>query len=455
VISRLPIRLRLTLVFAVVMAVALVIVGLVLSFGLGRQLDTAIDQGLRARAADVSSLVAGAPEDLDRRPGLLTARGESFAQVIDPTGRVLDTTRPVRSRPLLDRAQVRLALGRRLMLQEGPRPGLRFPLRLLAVPAIAGGRPVVVVVGTPLVERRRAVHEVGLLFLAGGPFLLVLASAACYLVARAALRPVESMRGRAAEISGTEPEARLPVPAARDEIRRLGETLNEMLARVDEALERERAFAADASHELRTPLAIVRAELELAARPGRRPAEIHEALASVGEEVDRLARLADDLLVMARADRNRLVAAREELEADELLHSAAARAQARADAEGRRLEVRSSAHLTLLADRMRLEQALGNLVDNALSHGTGDVTLRAQGGDGGPVELWVEDEGSFPPDLIPTAFDRFTRAPGARGTGGAGLGLAIVRAIALAHGGEAVAENRPEGGSRVGIRVPG
>jgi len=455
VIARLPIRVRLTLVFAVVMALALVVVGLVLYFGLGRQLDTAIDQGLRARAADVSSLVASSPEDLDKRPGLLTARGESFAQVIDPTGRVLDTTRPVRAQPLLDRAQVGRALQRRLFLQEGPRPGLRLPLRLLAVPAIAGGRPVVVVVGTPLVERRRAVHEAGLLFLAGGPFLLLLAAALCYLVARAALRPVESMRRRAADISGTEPDARLPVPVARDEIRRLGETLNDMLARVDGALERERAFAADASHELRTPLAIVRAELELAARPGRRPGEIREAIASAGEEVDRLSGLADDLLLMARADRNRLLGGREQVHATELLRTAAARAEARAAAEGRRLCVRSSADLTLLADRLRVEQALGNLVDNALSHGAGDVTLLAQGGDGGSVELWVEDEGRFPPELIPTAFDRFTRAPSARAKGGAGLGLAIVRAIALAHGGEALAENRPGGGSRVGIRVPG
>ena len=243
------------------------------------------------------------------------------------------------------------------------------------------------------------------------------------------------------------------MPQARDEIRRLGETLNAMLARIEAALQHERAFVADASHELRTPLAILKAELELARREGRSADEMRAAIASAGEETDRLARLAEDLLVMARADRGRLDVATTSVDAAELLDGVAARARAAAGAAGRPIIASAPPGLTVMADRRRLEQALGNLVDNAIAHGEGAVRLRAVAVDG-EVELLVEDEGGFPPEFLPRAFERFSRGDPARGRGGAGLGLAIVRAVARAHGGEAVAENLPGGGASVRIRVP-
>ena len=144
------------------------------------------------------------------------------------------------------------------------------------------------------------------ILLIGGPVALLLASLAGYAVSGTALRPVEAMRRRAAEISAAEPDQRLPLPEANDELRRLGETLNQMLGRLEAALERERTFVDDASHELRTPLAMHKTELELALRYAKTPEEMRAAIASAIVEVDRLSALAEDLLVLARSEQGKL-----------------------------------------------------------------------------------------------------------------------------------------------------
>jgi two-component system OmpR family sensor kinase len=244
------------------------------------------------------------------------------------------------------------------------------------------------------------------------------------------------------------------VPPADDEIGRLGATLNEMLARLEAAFERERGFVADASHELRSPLAVLRTELELALREGRTGEELRAALASAAEETDRLNQLAEDLLVLARSDQGELQLHTEKLAARELLERAGRRYAGRAKGAGRSIEVEPDGDVRVLVDGPRIDQALTNLVENALRHGGGNVTLSAEEGDGA-VELHVRDEGpGFPDGFLPSAFDRFTRADHARARGGAGLGLAIVAAIAAAHGGEASARNRPGGGADAWIRLP-
>jgi signal transduction histidine kinase len=312
---------------------------------------------------------------------------------------------------------------------------------------------VIVAVGTTLGTRDDSLRTLALLLAGGGAVALLLASLAGYGVARGALRPVEAMRRRAAAISHSAPGQRLPVPRSSDEIGRLGETLNEMLERLELAFERERAFTADASHELRTPLGILKAEIELALREGRSPEELRAALESAAEETDRLVRLAEDLLVIARLDRGRLPLRVSELDAADLVTRAAARFDARAREGGRSVRADAGEPLTIEGDRERLEQALGNLVDNALRHGSGDVTLGAVAHDS-VVELHVRDSGpGFPPDFIDSAFERFTRGDGARSRGGAGLGLAIVAAIATSHGGGAHAANLPAGGADVWIAL--
>jgi len=262
------------------------------------------------------------------------------------------------------------------------------------------------------------------------------------------------MRKRAADISAADTGARLPVPPAEDEIRRLGQTLNEMLDRLETALERERRFVADASHELRTPLGMLRTELELALRHERSSDELRAALVSASEETDRLARLAEDLLVLARADRGNLPLRVRALDVDDVLGSVRRRYAPRAEDAGRELVVRAPDGLEVDADETRLEQALGNLVDNALRYGTGTIVLRAAAVDGA-VELHVVDEGpGLAAEFLPRAFERFSRADEARTGLGSGLGLAIVQVIARAHGGDAHVASLPAGGADVWLELP-
>jgi signal transduction histidine kinase len=261
------------------------------------------------------------------------------------------------------------------------------------------------------------------------------------------------MRRHAADVTAAKSSERLPVPRTNDEIGRLGTTLNEMLARLEVAFKRERAFVSDASHELRTPLAILRTELELALRGEHTREELEAALQSAAEEAERLSNLAEDLLVIARSDQGRLPVRPERLEAGPVLARVAGRFRTRAKAEGRPLAPDPSPGVELNADPARIEQALANLVDNALRHGEGTVALRATAVNGS-VELHVSDEGpGFPPEFLPRAFERFTRADEARSRGGTGLGLAIAAAIAGAHGGTAHAANG-ETGADVWISLP-
>jgi len=342
-------------------------------------------------------------------------------------------------------------------LQVDRRPTAVGTVRVRAVPThTAAGASVVVAVGDPLARRDRALQRLRELLAIAAPLALLLASYAGYQVAGAALRPVERMRTRAERITEHDTAQRLPVPATRDEIEALGNTLNELLARLDAALARERRMLSDASHELRTPLAVLRTEVQVALRGESDAAELREALESAGDEAERLSRLADDLLALARSDQGRLPVRSEPLDTAELLDAAARRADASASAAERRVvaRVEGEGAAVALADPDRAAQALDNLVANALTHGRGEVTLSAREGDG-RVELHVADRGEgFPDELLGRAFDRFSRGDPARSGQGTGLGLAIVAAIARAHGGEVGARNREGGGADVWFSLP-
>ncbi len=305
---RLPIRLRLTLAFALVMALVLAAVGSFLYLRFRSDLDGTIDQGLSTRSHDIAALVRQA--DRGRNEGgrslLSQQQEEGFAQVLSAAGRVVAATPTVRVAGLLDRSQLAQASREEITFDRGPVGHLEEPSRIRASPVRVGARSLVIVAGVALDDRNDSLASLRNLLLIGGPVALLLASLAGYGVAASALRPVEAMRRRAAEISASEPGRRLPVPPSRDEVARLGETLNEMLSRLEQAFERERTFVSDASHELRTPLAVLKAELELARRGGRTPEQLEAAIRSAAEEADRLAQLADDLLVVARADEGRL-----------------------------------------------------------------------------------------------------------------------------------------------------
>lgn len=453
-LSRLSVRVRVTLAFSGVMAMVLASTGLFLYVRLGSELDATIDQGLRARAGDVGALLqarSGALTVSGR--SALTEEGENLAQVLDREGAIVDATPTLRTLSFLTPAELAVARRRTVLLDGKRAPGEGDAARVLATPTAVRGRPYVVVVGAQVEGRRDALRNLAGLLLFGGPVALLLASLAGYGAAAAALRPVERMRRRAAEIQAGRPSDRLPVPPADDEIGRLGHTLNAMLTRLQEAFERERAFVSDASHELRTPLAILKAELELALRGGQSIAELEAALASAAEETDRLVQLAEDLLVIARSDQGKLPIRRESVDAAHLLKDVRRRFERRGRDAAATLGIDAPAGLMLDADPLMLEQAVGNLVDNALRHGGRAIVLVAARAEGGVV-MGVRDDGAgFPPDFVERAFERFSRADTARGRGGTGLGLAIVQAIAGAHGGTVSARNSPAPNPGAEVRI--
>ena len=452
--SGIPIRLRVTAAFAVVMALVLAATGWFLYARLSSHLATQLEQELLVRAQDLGALAGSGHGSLtqDARSTLVEP-GESYAQLVDGR-RVVDATPPLGGKPVLSADQLRAAARGPLYATLPSVPGLNESSRVLATPVERSGRRLVLIVGDTRQNDFETLASFREELLIVGPIALLLASLAGYLLAGIALQPVEAMRSRAAAISAETPGERLPVPETRDELERLGVTLNEMLDRLEDALRREREFVADAGHELRTPLALLRTELELALRHDLSPEELRGAVRVSVEEVDRLAQLAEDLLLIARSERGELPLRVEPVQADELLASVARKFQWRADAEQRTLAHEAPAELRLRADRLRVEQALGNLVDNALRHGGGAVRIRAEAVNG-RVELHVEDEGTgFPPAFVEHAFERFSRPDAGRERGGAGLGLSIVRTIAEAHGGNADAANVPGGGADVWLAVP-
>jgi two-component system, OmpR family, sensor kinase len=445
-VSRLPIRARLTAAFALAMVLVLAAAGLFVYVRLEDNLNETVDTGLEARAAAVGGsgeALAGAPQESE----------EGFAQVLSGTGQVLDAAGGARGGVLTGAERARAAAGGTVEVEREV-PGIEATARILAGPVTAeSGALDVFAVGQSLDDRDETLAGVVASFAVGGPIAVVLASLLGYLLATAGLRPIEAMRRRAGEVSLTHDVDRLPLPAAHDEVRRLGETLNEMLDRLRRSFDRERRFVADASHELRTPVAVIRAELDAALRAGGHDEQVREALVAALEECDHLAQLAEDLLVVARAAEGALPVRREPIEVRPLLEGVRARFGDRALEQAREVRVEGGDGIRIEADDFRLRQALGNLVDNALRHGAGDVVLRARRTESnGEVELEVADNGpGFAPGLADRAFERFARGDVARTRGGTGLGLAIVRAIAEAHGGRA--EIVADGGSGGTVRL--
>jgi heavy metal sensor kinase len=448
--SRIPLRLRLALSFALAMAIVLALVGSVLYVRLGSSLNEQIEERLTSRNDALAALVRSAPvEDIrvpDEEDGFALVVGPGTGLASDPETRGLALTEAERARARNEP----VALERELTAADGE----AYTARILVRSAEVKGASYLVVTGESLEDRDEALDGLLAQLAVVGPLALLLTSIGGYFLAGAALRPVEAMRQRAVEISSDRADRRLPLPPARDEIHRLGETLNGMLDRLEEGLARERRFVADASHELRTPLASLRAELELALRRPRSQRELEVALRSASEEVERLVRLAEDLLVLARADDGRLPLSLDRHTVREILDAVAGRFDTRAGAAGRKLDVSASEDEAFTGDRVRLEQALGNLVDNALRHGSGTVELCGKV-ENGTVTLRVSDAGDgFPADFLPYAFERFSRVDVARGGDGTGLGLAIVYAIARAHGGSAAAANSPRGGAEITLTIP-
>ncbi len=448
-----PLRLRLTLVFTIGMAIVLVGLGTFAYLRISADLLASVDAGLRSRAQVLADAAGGAEaQNVVNADGKLIDPDEAFAQVLDASGGIIEASSAVANDALLMPSEVSsVADATFITRQLDPQDD---PVRLLAV-AVDGAAPrEVVVVGATLGDVIEAEQRLLIVMGTIGPLAILITAAAGWLLAGAALRPVEQMRREAEAVSASEPTRRLPVPKTGDELARLATTLNSMLDRLQEALERERRFVDDASHELRTPLATLRGEIDLALTRRRDAPELEASLRSAQEDVERLQRLTDDLLLLARTRGGRIPVHRVETSLAGLATRSVHTVESQAAAAGVSIDVDAPDEPVEL-DPDRMEQALRNLLENAIRYTPrgGVVRVSARRLDG-MARFVVSDSGpGFRPDLLSRAFEPFTRGDAEQaGTTGAGLGLSIVRTVAEAHAGSASAENTPDG-ARVTVDV--
>jgi two-component system OmpR family sensor kinase len=447
-----PIRLRVSAAFTLALAIAFALGSWLLVSQVSAVVFQAVDTGLALQLSQADRLL---PVTAGSARGGNLLPSDYMVQLIDTGGRVRATSPDTSRVPLLTPAQqgqARLHVIRLNTTIDGD------PSRLMGEP-LAARRGWVAVAAISTESADSTVSAVVSRLAVGGTIFIVVAAIGAYLLARAALAPAERMRREAAALSEHDPAGRLPVPSTRDEISALARTINDLLGRLQQALARQRALVADASHELRTPLAVLRAELELAAKPGRSREQLAEAVASAADEAARLNRVTDDLLLLARSDEDQLRARREITDVSALLRQSVERAAARCVDAGVSCVVDAPSSLDAAADPHQLRRAIDNLVDNTLRYAPSGSTIRVAAlASGADLLIRVSDDGpGFPRDYLPHAFERFTRPDTgrARSAGGAGLGLAIVSAVARAHGGFATARNGPAGGAEVQLDLPG
>jgi signal transduction histidine kinase len=418
--------------------------GAVLVAVLGVTLQRSADDEATQTGRDVARLV-----DEDALPEPVPVAGEQLVQVLDQQGRVRSASIGAdRLTPMLrDDELAEVRAGERLFI-DGDRIGVRGPVRVVAVPV--GG--LTVVVAKPMADLRQSLDRMRVVLLIAFPLLVSALAVVTWRVVGATLRPVEALRAGAAEISAAGRPAKLPLPDSHDEIHRLATTLNDMLDRLDAARARQRAFVADAAHELRSPLANMRTQLEVAQHLGGRT-DWSEVAADLLADTQRLARLVDDLLLLARADdarvRDRAV---EPVELGGLLRTVAERYAPEV------VSVAGSEPAWVEGEPEALRRVVANLVDNAVRHARSRVEL-AVAEDGAQHLLTVTDDGpGIPAADRERVFGRFTRLDDARArdAGGAGLGLAIVRELVRRHGGTVrlVDAGAEAGGCRAEVRLP-
>jgi two-component system, OmpR family, sensor kinase len=449
-------RARLGLVFALTTIVVAAGFGALLLHQARRQLGIAIDEGLVPVATNLAQRVATeGPVVISGPNPELAPPSDAIAQLLGPDGRLLASSAFLgNDRPLVgpNGADKVARLGRTIRRQDGIRKadGGTAPVRIMALPVQVAGSTDVLVTGTSFDESLRLEGDLEKALTLGLPILALTVALGGWLLTGAMFKPVRSMIEQADTISTREAGERLSISGGGEELRALAARLNAMLDRIDDAAARERAFLDDASHELRTPIAIVRGELELARSRLSSDDERRATLDSVLDEVERLERLAHNLLVLARSRSGHLTAGNTPVDLETVLDRAARAVGRRAD--NRHVEVRCLGNGVVNGDESSLQRAMLNLLDNAVRYAASEVRV-CVAEDRSFVDVTVADDGpGFSAELLPHVFDRFTRDPGSGG--GMGLGLSITSAIAAAHGGHVTAANRPGGGAEVRLRLP-
>jgi two-component system, OmpR family, sensor kinase len=455
-------RWRLTALIAAVMVLSVGATYIAVYRGTGSQLRDQIDRELRA---DAEAFARGGVPPGATTPAAVERAASAYIlrQPFRASARLLVVTLPGQ-RPISNEPRLVSNLSPQATGLLGTTPGYSDvtlgdigALRLYRSSIVRGGREVALVaVGESLTPVRRAENQVKRTFLVAGSLTLVIGLLAGYLVAARTAEPLRRMARIAARVDAGDLSPRMAQKGPRDEVRALAESFDVMLERLEDAFARQRAFSSDASHELRTPLTVIRGQLEVLARQGHPSADdVRRVERLVRIEILRMERLVDDLLVLARADEREFLRLRlVDLSpfAEELIDGARPTAE-------RRFELGPMPAGVVDADPDRLAQALRNLIRNAIEYTADGGLVRLTGSASGQrVTLAVEDDGpGIPPDQRERVFDRFHRMDSARTRvrGGAGLGLAIARAIAEAHGGTIYAGESPEGGARVVIELPG
>ncbi|WP_344172912.1 HAMP domain-containing sensor histidine kinase [Pilimelia columellifera] len=406
------------------LAVGFAVAGFGLVTALGVALQRAADKEALSTAHDVAALVA-----VGAAPNPLPVAGGRYVQLIDGADRVRSASLGAdRLTPFVTPDELsRLRDGGRLVV-DGSRLALVGPVRLVGAPA---GPDATVAVATPMADIRQSVSALSRVLWLAYPVILLALALLAWRVTGAALRPVEVLRQGAQRITGAASEERLPAPPADDEIGRLATTLNDMLDRLAAARARQRAFVADAAHELRSPLASLRTQIEVAGRLGEPVPSVADDLLS---DVDRLSRVVEDLLLLARAEDG---PARPDRLAPVAVRPLVTAAADRLVAPRVPVTVTAGPAPTVPGDADGLARALDNLLHNAVRHAATRVELSIREL-ADVVEVSVTDDGpGIPAADRERAFDRFTRLDEARARddGGSGLGLAIVREIVRRHGG--------------------
>ena len=460
----LSIRTRLTLWYSGVLLATLLVIS-VLSYSLLRHsLVVDLDESLLAAAQVISDTTLGpqTPASVDPERLLRELLGSDFYdkvfRLLDPQGNpgVQSRSRAADALPLSLEARHEILRRRRTF--ETIRASNGEMLRVLTMPVVRDGQLThIIQVGMPIARMERTLLRFTEALLLLLPAAVVLAMTAGAMIARAALRPVDEISGIARRITAEDLTQRIPERGTHDELDRLTATLNAMLTRLDAAFAQLRRFAADAAHELRTPLTVLRGGLEVALR-NRRPADEYErVLASSLEEVERLVRLAEDLLLFSRATAG-LEGARSTLDLEPIVMEVSEIGVRLAQKTGVTVHVKATTPVTVTGNAGALRRAVFNLVENAVKYtppqGSVEIFLTH---DDEWARLGVTDTGPG----IDTAdaariFEPFVRLDTARTreTGGTGLGLAIAQAIVLAHGGTIQLDSTPGGGSTFTIRLP-
>ena len=443
---RRSLRARVTLAATAGLALALLGVALLLRAELRTSLSNGLDNTARQGAREVAALA-----DAHRLPDPVpVADGTITVQVLNAQGRIVDASPGADLLvPLLPPGQAAAnARTGRAMVMQGPPHGLPGEIRVVTV-ATGGGETVIAAVAA--YQELNTVAALTRALLIGTPLLLLLLAGAIWLVVGTTLRPIAELRRGAQDVTRTGRPSALPVPEARDEVHSLAITLNDMLSRLGQAQERQRGLVSDTAHELRSPIASIRAQLEVALdHPDSQ--DWRQTASDVLEDTLRLARLAEDLLVLARLD-ERDGRRRADLQVDlaalvgvEVSRHDGSRVPVVVGGQERGGQERCA----VTGDADGLRRMLGNLIDNAVRYARTRVTVGITR-EGSSVRLTVTDDGpGIPPRDRQRAFGRFARLDDARsrdgdGQGGAGLGLAIVRATAQAHDGSAWLEDAQPG----------